>query len=393
MRSQTNEQTNEPRAHRPETPAPGPSGRLTTGLVTALLLLTFIAAPHAAAQEPLDEPALVDTLALAALSPEELFLRASSAALQFAPMIQPSRRILVRDHERSLPYLVGELDTDGPRERHALEDILVRIGEPAVEPLIDALDAELERTDTLRGARMAASILGRLDDERATPGLTRAARHEDWKVRSSVAGALGRIGDASGLDALLRLLDDENEIVRKSAAVALRRMATVPDSPGATSGEAPGDDADPGRDLSGADRDRFERSLAAREAVATEALKPLVDALGDAFYQVRYSAAAALAELGPEALGRPIMETALVGEGPGRLVAISVIGRIGDPSALGPLGGLLLDDDWAVRGFAAEAIGRIGADRRARKALSKLLARETHPFVRMRAGEALAPME
>lgn len=322
--------------------------------VAAILLCALV--PTAMAQDAVTSEAVVDTLALAALTPEELFIRSSSAALQFAPMVQPSRRILVREYERSLPYLVTQLDTDGPRRRHALEDILVKIGEPAVEPVIEALGRELERTDTLRGARMASSILGRLGDDRATPALDTAAGHGDWKVRSAVAGAIGRVGSANGLPGLLRLLDDENEIVRKSSAVALRRMAAE---------LTPPDD---------------------------EVIRALAGALDDEYYHVRYSAAAALVELGADALPA-LLAVAEDGAGPSRLVALSAVGRIADTSALGALEDLLSDDDWAVRGFAAEAIGRIGTDRRTRKALSALLAGEPHPFVIMRAGDALAPMQ
>ncbi len=312
-------------------------------------------ATAARAQDAATEAAGVDTVALAALSPEELFLRSSSAALQFAPMIQPSRRILVREHGRSIPYLVTQLDTDGPRERQALEDILVKIGEPAVGPLIEALCTELEREDTTRGATMAAGILGRLGDDRATTALSKAALHDDWKVRSSVAGSLGRIGSPDGLTGLLGLLTDENEIVRKSSAVSLKRMAM----------------------LDGVRSDKVVRALAV--------------ALADRYYSVRYSAAAALTEFGSDALPA-LTGVALYGSGPARLVALSAVGRIADAAALGMLDELLSDSDWAVRGYAAEAIGRIGADRRARKALSALLAEETHPFVIMRAGDALAPM-
>lgn len=365
-------------------------------LVTAAVCLA--PAAIASSEETGTEASEVDTVALAELSAEELFLRSSSAALQFAPMIQPSRRVLVREYDRSLPYLITQLDTDGPRERHALEDILVRIGEPAVEPLIDALGEELERTDTLRGARMAAGILGRLDDERATPALCAAARHADWKVRSSVASALGRVGSADGVDGLVRLLADRNEIVRKSAAVAIRRMATEPEPPKDPT-TAPHGDTEQSADPEDAAEEyerllaRHDRSIAARNAVMDDVVvRALVRALGDNYYHVRYSAASALTGIGSDALPL-LIGVANVGRGPERLMALSAIGSIGDDSALGPLNELLEDESWTVRAFAAEAIGKIVPDRRARKALSKLLASEDHPFVSMRAGDALAPME
>ncbi len=308
-----------------------------------------------------DDPvqtAEVDTLALATLSSEELFDRASSAALQFAEMIQPSRRLLIRNHERSLPYLVTELNTDGARERHALEAIIVEIGARAVEPLIEAIAAELERVDTTRGARLAAGILGRLGDPKALDVLARASDHDDWKVRSAAASAIGRIAARDGVDTLVLLLDDENEMVRKSAAVGLRRTAAEGESDGAL------DDA---------------------------TITALVRALEDTHYPVRQSAGAALAEIGSPAIER-LTHLAVEGSSLSRLVAIETLGLIGSESSLETMLGLLEDDDWAVRACATEAIRKIGPDGKARKEMARLLGDEKHPLVRTRAGDAIAPM-
>ncbi|MBC8450885.1 HEAT repeat domain-containing protein [bacterium] len=276
------------------------------------------------------QDAEVDTLALAALSPEELFDRASSSALQFAAMIQPSRRLLIRNHAESLPYLVTELDTDGARERHALEDVIVRIGTPAVGPLIEAIAVELKRTDTTRGARLAAGILGRLGDPEALDALTRASGHDEWKTRSAAASAIGRMAVQSGVPVLALLLDDENEMVRKSAAVGLRRTAAEDASDGAADDES-----------------------VDNEGLDDEAIAALIRALSDTHYAVRQSAGAALAVVGEPAIER-LTHLAIEGDSVSRLMAIETLGTIGAASSLETMLNLLEDDDWAVRACATE---------------------------------------
>ena len=90
------------------------------------LVLGTVASVTVQSARAADGDLVPDTDALSNLSPEELFLRASSSALQFESMREPSRELLVANYEESIPYLVTQLDTDGARERHALEDIFVR---------------------------------------------------------------------------------------------------------------------------------------------------------------------------------------------------------------------------------------------------------------------------
>jgi HEAT repeat protein len=318
-----------------------------------LIALALVFAPALATAQT---EAQVDTLELARLSPEELFLRASSSALQFEHMREPSRVILAREHERSLSYLVTRLDTDDARERHALEDILVRIGEPAVATVTAALSVEVRRTDTTRGARLAAGVLGLLGDPAAVAELATAHAHPDWKVRGAVAGALGRIGGAGAVGPLVALLSDENETVRKSAAVGLGRAASQDE--GATTLD-----------------ERAERAL--------------TDALGDSNYSVRYGAAGALGKMG-ESVVSVLVAEARDGSRLVRLMAVRALAGTGSRKALRPLTDLLSHEDWATRAFAAEALGDIGPDRKARRKLEKVAEEDEHPLASAKARDALA---
>ncbi|MCK4681158.1 HEAT repeat domain-containing protein [bacterium] len=341
---------------------------MRTFCIVLLLLLHCVsmAGPVAAQEVGVEvgtEVAESDTAELAELAPVELFLRASSSALQFEHMREPSRRILVSNHEESLPYLVTRLDTDDARERHALEDILVRIGPAAAEPVIEAFLLEAGRTETTRGARLAAAVLGRIGEACAVDPLASVHDHHDWKLRGAIGGALGRIGTAETVPPLVSLLEDENEVVRKSAAVGLRRVAVR-----AHDDEAPDPDA--------------------AEALDADVIESLARALGDPNYAVRYSSADALARIGETAL--PLLFE--IGEGDAieaRLMALRAIGAGGSRKALTPLVRALQDSDWAVRAHAAAAIGTIGADRRGRRALERLVASDPHPFVVASAAAAL----
>lgn len=342
---------------------------------TALLLVALaVPAPNAPAQPDQsrtaadsvqsEAAAAPDTSWVFELSPKELFIRASSSALQFQHMIAPSRRRLIEDHETSLPYLVTRLDTDDARERHALEDILVRIGEPAVEPVIAAFEGEVERPDTTRGAGLAASVLGRLEHKAAVAPLSDARHHGDWKVRGAVAGALGRIGVEDAVPALVDLLDDDNEIVRKSAAFGLGRTASKARE------ECDCDDA-----------------ISVREW--SDALEALSSALGDRYYAVRYNAAAALARIGEPALPA-LTETVRGGADHARLMALWGLGELGSDNAVSAIEDLLRSEDWVTRAHAAEAAGKLGSSGRLRRALERMRDGEEHPFVLFRIDEALA---
>ena len=332
-------------------------------IVLLLLLHSVAMAAPAAAQEVDVEVAEPDTTTLAGLTPEELFLRASSSALQFEHMREPSRRILVGNHEESLPYLVTRLDTDDARERHALEDILVRIGPAAAEPVIKAFLFEAGRAETTRGARLAAAVLGRIGEVCAVDPLFSIHDHHDWKLRGAIGGALGRIGTAETVSPLASLLADENEVVRKSAAVGLRRVAA-----------RARDDEQPDRD--------------AAAALDRNVMESLARALGDQHYAVRYSSADALAQIGEPALSL-LLEIAESGATEPRLMALRAAGEVGSRKALKPLVRALHDSDWAVRAHAAVAIGAIGADKRSRRALERLVASDPHPFVVASAAAAL----
>ena len=106
------------------------------------------------------------------------------------------------------------------RRLHHLEHLKLfrKMGEPAVEPLIQLLKDE---DSTLQG--LAADALGRIGDVRAVEPLIQLLKDEDSTVQGLAADALGRIGDARAIEPLARALHDEtnNSHARHRAAYAL----------------------------------------------------------------------------------------------------------------------------------------------------------------------------
>jgi HEAT repeat protein len=83
------------------------------------------------------------------------------------------------------------------------------------------------------------------------------------------------------------------------------------------------------------------------------------------------------------------MEVVDGGTGEARLMALRAVGAIGSRDALNGVTAALEDPDWAVRVHAATAIGEIGPDRRARRALERLVSEDGHPLVASAAAAAL----
>ena len=100
--------------------------------------------------------------------------------------------------------------------RRAAAEALVKIGTPAVSPLIQALG---DRSENVRAA--AAWALGDLGDPQAIPALIQALGDQSENVRWAAAWALGDLGDPQAVPPLIKALRDRSENVRCAAAWAL----------------------------------------------------------------------------------------------------------------------------------------------------------------------------
>lgn len=93
---------------------------------------------------------------------------------------------------------------------------LVMIGEPALEPLLDAI---VSNNPFIR--RRAAEALGRLRNERAVLPLIKTLSDEVAQVRISAAFGLALLKDDRAIEPLLKVLNNDSKNVSKMAAMSL----------------------------------------------------------------------------------------------------------------------------------------------------------------------------
>lgn len=98
-------------------------------------------------------------------------------------------------------------------------DGLVKIGKPAVKPLIEAL-----KNDDPTMRMYAAETLGKIGDVRALKPLVSLLEDEDATVRIYAINALGNLKSESAVKPLLKFVSDEDPAARKSLAEALGKI-------------------------------------------------------------------------------------------------------------------------------------------------------------------------
>ncbi len=263
---------------------------------------------------------------------DSLFVLASSGEVMHRDLVQPATDSLAAMGAAAVPRLIEIYDTQDARERQTINNILVKIGKPAVPYLVNSL--------TLDNAEQVGRIcatLGEIKDTSAVEGLIKAVVHADWRVRSEAVGSLGKIGDSRGNGAMTYLLLDTVGLVRKSAAVAAGALLFEP------------------------------------------TVKTLVNMLADDFYGARLCALEALVKFGAhvvDAIADSInSERGLIGN-----LGCLALGRIGGDSAVAVLVGQLDSPDYIRRAMAVEGIFETGSSFGC-GFVELMKERETHPIV------------
>lgn len=125
-----------------------------------------------------------------------------------------------------------EISQLGTGDRFKALNVLIKIGEPAVPALIEALQ---DKSNPLTRRWEAAKALGTIKDERAVEPLIKAMSDENEVIRRVIAEALGRLGDTRAIPALKKALKDpkyyydkrtgiNRYYTRESAAEALEKL-------------------------------------------------------------------------------------------------------------------------------------------------------------------------
>ena len=116
--------------------------------------------------------------------------------------------------------LVSSLSDSDEGRRTAARELLVSLGEKAVDPAVAAMDRPEAR-------REAAIVLGRLRNVRAVTRLVDSLDDESPPVRAAAAWALGEIRDPIAIEPLTPLTRDSSYNVRAAASNAINAFGNV----------------------------------------------------------------------------------------------------------------------------------------------------------------------
>ena len=224
------------------------------------------------------------------------------------------------------------------------KDALVPIGEPAVEPLLSALEGA-----TGRMRRDILWVLGMIRDRRATEPLIAALKDEDPDTRAVAILGLGCVRDERAVEPLIAAMGEDR--FADSVAQALAEIGEPAVEPLITVVES-------------AERELLVRQKAAKALGLIKdarAVEPLIRALQDPI--LRHAAATAL--VGFRAIATARLIEVMQDENPEiRAHAAAALGRLMDGDALPALLLATRDPEPSVRAQVARALGQL-EDRRA----------------------------
>jgi len=273
----------------------------------------------------------------------------------------------------AVPALIEALQTRDENLLQLYQQILARI--PSATPALTKLLREAH--PIIRGR--VAEVFGISKDHAVIPTLLDALQSEYYTVRSRAALALGKIGDAKAKQPLLNALKDREDEVRSGACLGLglfRDPSMFDDITNVLL-----DDPKIGV-----------RQAAARALGDTQhpaALPYLMEALHDSFwwYEREYAAGdllSAIEKMGTAAVD-PLIEALGDKEGTVRKFAAILLGKLGDPRAIEPLGMTLYDMHHEVGKVSAESLAEFGTP-----AVDVLIEALSHPEMWIRIHAVLA---
>ncbi len=252
--------------------------------------------------------------------------------------IDEARKRLVELGEPALRFILNEkLDTINSLEIRAIEVVVLGNGEKAIPLLVEKLQSEKPRV-----LRNAVLLLGSLKAKQAGPQIAHLLQRKPlppkWVLRI-ILRVLAQLEYREGVPEILSFLNDPDELVVISATWALgvlKDPTTIPPL-----------------------MDMLDSEQYIRRDAAENALSALAN-VGMSYY-----------------LRKALTETE---ESTPLKHFIRLAGRLKCQECVPVLIPFLKHSDWSVRGYAVEALGRIGT-RRGLSAIAYLQHRESHPFV------------
>jgi HEAT repeat protein/protein-S-isoprenylcysteine O-methyltransferase Ste14 len=229
----------------------------------------------------------------------------------------PSEVNSIESENRAEKYIRTLRLTDNWHFRRPYVGALEKIGEQAVDPLIELLK---DPDPSLR--QIAASTLGRIGSARAVDALMESLKDKNSNVRWDAAGALGKIRTEKAVGPLITMLKDESGPVFYQAVTSLGRIGSP------------------------------------------KALDPLIAALDVPNYWNRKAVVTALGDLGSETAVDPllnILEEDGLNVHVKREIMVTFL-KIGSKKTVSALRRAIDDDDPEIRLYAQEALKRLGED-------------------------------
>jgi len=137
---------------------------------------------------------------------------------------------LHKSGEAALAELIASLSSGKRLQAVGAQELLLKLGKPAVAPLIALIRGQGQKDAHC----LAAAALGALGDHRAAEPLLQLLNSPDARLRSASARALAAIGVRLAVEPVIGLLDDKDVAVRLSAAESLIVLGRVPPIAGLT---------------------------------------------------------------------------------------------------------------------------------------------------------------
>lgn len=255
-----------------------------------------------------------------------------------------------KGEREALERMIKILSDENDKSSSSFFEFLVKMGETAVKPLIEALAISKGQYSL-----PLMEALGKIGDPLAIYALATKLKDKDSQVRSTAALAIGKIKHPKAVKALTQALKDKNFVVRRNAARALGEIKN--------------------REAVGAlikalgDKDWQVRSTAAwalGEIKDPEAVIPLTKKLKDKDREVVIRTVDALRAIGDPRAAKALIN--VLGEkGEIRYKAVWALGEMREPTAVETLTRFLKDPDWRVQKKAAWALKRIKGEEEKRE--------------------------
>jgi HEAT repeat protein len=300
-------------------------------------------------------------LEIAALGEESLPLLIENLGLYNNPRLNVARKSIVNMGPAVVDDLLEALPGKYWIVQRGIGSTLPLFGEGGFSILTHNLQSHtkpLVRRYCAQALGEMKSALGGMD----VKPLIDALNDKEWTVRNQAAFALGKLGDPEAIQPLLRSLQkDQDDDVRRNAIIALKKII------GGQTGMS-----DP--------------------PMMKEAIKPLIKTLHHTHHRVRFPVAECLVAIGEPAVEPLIKALKKSKDYESRNLMIRILGEIGGEEVMKELLKLLEDKDWAIRGAAAEALGK-SVNQKILEDLSLSIQKENHPFVLGKLKTALKELE